>query len=75
MKQHIKELLSEALPAVDFDSDFLFTELDSLGVVTVLVLLENEYKIPMDSSDARPKNLKNLDAIVKMVETKLAAKK
>ena len=33
MKQNILSLLSEALPAVDFESDFLFSELDSLGIV------------------------------------------
>ena len=29
MKNRIIELLSEALPAVDFESEFLFSELDS----------------------------------------------
>ena len=30
-KEHIRELLEDVLPLVDFDSDFLFSELDSLG--------------------------------------------
>ena len=32
MKDRIRELLENVLPLVDFDSDFLFSELDSLGV-------------------------------------------
>ncbi|MCQ2212991.1 MAG: phosphopantetheine-binding protein [Bacteroidaceae bacterium] len=73
MKQHILSLLSEALPAVDFESDFLFSELDSLGVTTILMILSMEYKIPLKATDATPKNLKTLDSIVAMVESKLSA--
>lgn len=75
MKQHIRQLLEEALPLVDLDSDFLFSELDSLGVITILMVLSQEYGIKLDAKDATPKNLKSLDAIVKMVENKLAAGK
>lgn len=74
MKAHILSLLSEALPAVDFDSDFLFTELDSIGVATIIMILSQEYNINLTVTDMTPKNLKSLDAIVKMVESKLSAK-
>jgi acyl carrier protein len=56
---------------VNLESDFLFSELDSLGVTTILMLLSEEYGIVLDARDATPKNLKNVDAIVKMVEEKL----
>lgn len=71
MKQHILSLLSEALPAVDFESDFLFSELDSIGVATIIMILSTEYKINLTATDMTPKNLKSLDAIVSMVEKKL----
>ena len=74
MKEKIRTLLEEALPLVDFDADFLFGELDSLGVTTILMLLSDEYGITLDSQDATPKNLRSLDSIVKMVESKLAEK-
>ena len=54
MKQNIITLLSEALPAVDFESDFLFSELDSLGIVTILVILSKEYNISLDATDVTP---------------------
>lgn len=73
MKEHILSLLSEALPAVDFDSDFLFTELDSIGVATIIMILSQEYNINLTVTDMTPKNLKTLDAIVKLVESKLNA--
>lgn len=74
MKQRIRELLEGILPLIDLDSDYLFSELDSLGVTLILMTLSQEYDIELEARDATPKNLKNLDAIVKMVEDKLAAK-
>lgn len=74
MKERIRQLLEDALPLVDFDSDFLFCELDSLGVTTIMMLLSEEYSIILESTDATPKNFKTLDSIVSMVERKLAEK-
>lgn len=74
MKEKIRQLLEDALPLVDFDSDFLFSELDSLGVTTIMMLLSDEYGIKLESQDATPKNLKTLDSIVSLVERKLAEK-
>lgn len=73
MKEHIRQLLEEALPLVDFDADFLFSELNSLGVTTILMTLSDEYGIQLDASDATPRNLKSLDALVSLVQKKLAA--
>ena len=70
MKNEIRSMLEEALPLVYFDSDLLFAELDSLGVTTILMLLAEHYDIRLDHRDATPKNLKDLDHIVAMVERK-----
>lgn len=74
MKERIRTLLEEALPLVDFDSDFLFSELDSLGVTTILMLLSDEFGIHLDSTDATPRNLRSLDSIVDMVKQKVSDK-
>ena len=74
MKEKIRELLEDRLPLVDFDSDFLFSELDSLGVTTILMTLADEYDIRLEASDATPKNLKTLDSIVALVERKIKEK-
>ncbi|MCQ2184073.1 MAG: AMP-binding protein [Bacteroidales bacterium] len=74
MKEHILSLLEETLPAVDFKSEFLFSEIDSLGVATILMMLEHEYDIPMSAADATPKNLKSVDSLVSLVERKLKEK-
>lgn len=74
MKEKIRTMLEDALPLVDFDSDFLFSELDSLGVTTILMMLSDEFGIKLEAPDATPKNLKTLDSIVNMVEQKLNQK-
>lgn len=74
MKQQIRTMLEEALPLVDFDSNFLFSELDSLGVTTILMMLSDKFAIKLEASDATPKNLKTLDSIVALVESKIKEK-
>ncbi len=74
MKEHIKTLLEDLLPLVDFNSDFLFAELDSLGVTTILMVLSQEYDIELEAKDATPKNLRSLDSIVEMVNRKISEK-
>lgn len=74
MKEEIRLLLEDVLPLVDFDSDFLFSELSSLGVTTIMMTLSDKYGIKLEAIDATPRNLKTLDAIVAMVERKLQEK-
>jgi len=73
-KEKIRTLLEEVLPLVDLDSDFLFSELDSLGVTTILMALSKEYDIELEAADATPKNLRTLDSITALVERKIKEK-
>ena len=74
MKSEIRTLLEDLLQLVDFDSDFLFSELNSLDVTTILMSLSDKYDIKLEATDATPKNLKTLDSIVVLVERKLQEK-
>ena len=71
MKEDIRRRLEEVLPIVDFDSDFLFQELDSLGITTILMTLSDMYGIELDRSDVTPKNFKTLGSLVELVKKKL----
>ncbi len=73
-QQRIRELLEEALPMVDLDSDFLFSELDSLGVTTILMLLSTEYGVELEHRDVTPKNFKSIESLAVMVQQKLDEK-
>ena len=70
--QEIKDILSEVLPAVDFESDFLFSELDSLGVSTILYVLSLKYDIQLGAEDVTPRNFKTADSIAAMVLSKMS---
>ena len=74
MKEKIRQMLEEVLPLVDFDSDFLFSELDSLGVTTILMTLSDAYGINLDATDATHRNLSSIDSLVALVESKLSEK-
>ena len=71
MKEEIRKRLEEVWPIVDCDSDFLFQELDSLGITTILMTLSDMYGIELDRKDVTPKNFRSLDSLVELVETKL----
>ena len=74
MKEDIRKMLEDVLPLVNFDSDFLFSELDSLGVTTILMTLSDAYNITLDATDATPRNLRSLDSLVALVQSKLGQK-
>ena len=71
MREHILSLLSDALPTVDLGSDFLFSELDSLNIANILMILSDEYGITLDATDVTPRNFKSIDSLVSLVESKL----
>lgn len=64
MKEIIRQALENVLPLVDLDSDFLFQELDSLGITTILMTLSDMYGIELNHSDVTPKNFRTLDSLV-----------
>lgn len=74
MKENIRQALENVLPLVDLDSDFLFQELDSLGITTILMTLSDMYGIELNHSDVTPKNFRTLDSLVEMVHKKIAEK-
>lgn len=74
MKEQIRELLEDALPIVDLDSDFLFNELDSLGIASILMILSDHYGIKLEHADVTPRNFKSLDSLAAMVQKKLDEK-
>lgn len=70
MKEEIKKMLEDILPLVDFDSDFLFSELDSLGITAILMTLSKAYGVDLEPTDVTPRNFRNLDSLVALVKSK-----
>jgi acyl carrier protein len=75
MKEEIRQIIEELLPLVNVDADFLFAELDSLGVTAILMALSQRYGVDLESEDVTPKNFKNLDSLVALVQRKQCSAK
>lgn len=71
MKEEIRELLEDSLPLVDLDSEFLFPELDSLDIATILMKLSDKYGVQLEHSDVTPRNFKSPESLAEMVKAKL----
>ena len=70
MKERILEILSEALPQIDFTaSDSLVDDgiLDSLSIVTLVTELSQEFGVVFELDELEPENLNSLDAITETV--------
>lgn len=72
MKERILEILSEALPQIDFTASNALVDdgiLDSLSIVTLVSELSLEYDVEFDLDQLEPKNLNSIDAIVETVKS------
>jgi len=69
MEEEIRRMIEEALPLVDVDADMLFSELDSLGVTTILMLLSEHYHITLMATDATPKNFQSVATLAALVKS------
>lgn len=74
MKDEILDILSTAVPSVDFEeSDTMVDDgiLTSIDLVQIVVELEMEYDIKLGVTDLTPDNFNSLDSIIALVEKKL----
>jgi len=70
MEVKILSLLVEIEPMRDFTQSIDFINdgfLDSIGVISLVGLLESEFYIDIDGDDIIPENFINIDAIVRMI--------
>lgn len=69
-KEAFKTLLSEALPLVDTDSDFLFWELDSLDITAIIMLISDKCGVEITHKDVTARNFRSLDSLWNLIQTK-----
>ena len=71
MKEKILEILSGIKPEADFTASRNFVMdglLDSLGMVTLMEEIEEEYDITIPASEISLKNFSTIESIVALVE-------
>lgn len=70
MKERILEILSEALPQIDFTASNALVDdgiLDSISIVTLVTELSQEFGVVFDLEELAPENLNSIDAITETV--------
>lgn len=71
MKQRVMEILTKALPQVDFNcSDSLVDDgiLDSLSIVVIMSELSMEYGILFDVDELTPDDFNSVDSIIELIK-------
>ena len=66
MKEKIIKILTEIRPEFDFEVDINFIEegmLDSFDMVSLVVALDDEFKISIDGMDIIPENFSSVERI------------
>lgn len=74
IEEEIKCIIKKELPLVNTDSVFLFSELDSLGITMIMMILSDKYNIQIDAEDATPRNFKDIHSLASMVINKMEIK-
>ncbi len=67
------ELLKSNLPTVEFaDGDKLITggKIDSIGVITIVMAISEEYEITLDPEDISVRNFDSIESIWKLINQK-----
>ena len=70
MKEKILNVLFEIRPEYDFKQSSNFIEeglLDSLGIVSLLVALEEEFGVSIGLEDVLPENFSNIESISQLL--------
>ena len=54
MREEVIGLLEDLLPLVNLESEFLFSELSSLDITTIMLVLSEHYKVELSHEDVTP---------------------
>lgn len=70
MKDRLKKVVLEVLPDIDVENseDFFDDGLDSMGVMTMITLIEKEFSIQVDTADVTADNFSDFMGLVYLLE-------
>lgn len=68
--EKLKAIVSQVISGIDvsYSEDFFEDGLDSMGVMTIINLIQNEYKIEISPEDITADNFLNLKTLEEMVK-------
>ena len=68
LREEIKEMLETELPLIDFNSDHLYQQLDSLSTTYIIQLLTDKYGMKIELPQISPLTFSSVDSITELVE-------
>lgn len=70
MKDRLKKVVLEVLPDIDIENseDFFDDGLDSMGVMTMITLIEKEFLIQIHTADVTADNFSDFKGLVQLLE-------
>ena len=75
MKEKLLEILTDACPGVDFETETALIDdglLESLDLVTIVAELMDAFDVEITVEDLLPENFNSADAMLAMIQRKLA---
>lgn len=73
MKEQLLEILTEAVPGVDFETETALVDdeiLESLDIVTIVSELKDVFDAEITVDDLVPENFNSVDAILALLEAR-----
>lgn len=68
LREEIKEMLETELPLIDFNSDHLYQQLDSLSTTYIIQLLTDRCGVRIELPQISPRTFSSVDSITELVE-------
>lgn len=72
MREQLIEILTEAVPGVDFETETALVDdeiLESLDIVTIVSELKDAFDVEITVDDLVPENFNSVDAMLDLIES------
>ena len=75
MKEELLQILTEAVPAVDFEAETALVDdeiLESLDIVTIVSEIKDVFDVEITVDDLVPENFNSVEAILALIQARKA---
>lgn len=73
MKEQLLQILTEAVPGVDFETETALVDdeiLESLDIVTIVAEIMDVFSVELNVDDLLPEHFNSVDAMLQLIESR-----